>query len=110
MHPARPLMTPTSQEMPERDRAVTDVFTRRNGRTVPADTVLAALATLAEYTGSGGLVVLCGAKTVFWPDMEACDAECILPKGHAPEDLHVDETLGVWREGDLLTYRPEETP
>lgn len=89
---------------------MTDVFTHRDGRTVPTETVLEALARLAEYTGSGGLVVLCGATTVFWPDVEACDAECVLPKGHAPEDLHVDEILGVWCEDDSATYHPEETP
>lgn len=85
-----------------------DVFTHRDGRTVPADTVLAALGTLADYTGSGGLVALCGATTVFWPDDEACDAECVLPKGHAPDDLHVDETLGVWREDELTTFRRDD--
>lgn len=43
----------------------------------------------------------CGARTVFWPDEEACDAECALPPGHAGP--HEDETLGTWSEDDLLT-------
>jgi hypothetical protein len=44
----------------------------------------------------------CGARTVFWPDDEACDAECWLPAGHEGE--HEDEILGEapdlhWWEG-----------
>jgi hypothetical protein len=50
---------------------------------------------------------LCGAQTVFWPDVEACEAECILPVGHEPADVHEDEILGAWREEELTTYRPE---
>lgn len=56
---------------------------------------------------------LCGARTVFWPDVEACEAECVLPLGHEPGDVHEDEFLGEWNEGDLVTYhpaRPDEEP
>jgi len=49
---------------------------------------------------------LCGATTVFWPNVEACDAECILPRGHEPADVHEDQTLGEWREDDLPTEHP----
>lgn len=50
---------------------------------------------------------LCGAQTVFWPDVEACEAECILPRGHEPADVHEDEILGTWHESDLITYHPD---
>lgn len=49
---------------------------------------------------------LCGATTVFWPDDEACDAECILPRGHEPADGHRDEILGPWSEDELTTHHP----
>lgn len=49
---------------------------------------------------------LCGARTVFWPDDEACDAECILPRGHQPDDVHRDEILGPWSEDELTTHHP----
>lgn len=49
----------------------------------------------------------CGARAVFWPDDEACDAECSLPKGHKPEDVHSDEILGEWTEDELMTTRDE---
>lgn len=49
---------------------------------------------------------LCGATTVFWPEVEACDAECILPRGHEPADVHQDEILGRWSEDELTTHRP----
>lgn len=45
--------------------------------------------------------VACGAHAVFWPDVEACDAECILPLGH--EGPHRDAILGEWDEDDLPT-------
>lgn len=45
----------------------------------------------------------CGARTVFWPDDEACEAECSLPSGHEPADLHSDDVLGEWSEDELLT-------
>lgn len=45
----------------------------------------------------------CGATTVFWPDQEAIDARCVLPRGHEPSDRHRDEDLGEWSERDLLT-------
>lgn len=45
---------------------------------------------------------VCGARTVFWPDDEACDAECILPRGHRGTD-HEDAILGWWSEDDLPT-------
>ena len=44
---------------------------------------------------------LCGATTVFWPDVEACDAVCILAKGHQPANIHKDEVLGEWDEDDV---------
>jgi hypothetical protein len=59
----------------------------------------------------GGAVTeqqLCGARAVFWPDVEACDAECVLPSGHQPQDVHEDATLGTWTEDDLYTEHPEE--
>lgn len=43
------------------------------------------------------------ASTVFWPDQEACEAECILPKGHEPATKHEDEILGEWDEDELST-------
>lgn len=46
---------------------------------------------------------LCRASAVFWPDVEACEAECVLPVGHEPADQHKDEILGEWSEDDLLT-------
>ena len=49
----------------------------------------------------------CGATAVFWPEVEACDAECMLPRGHEPADVHKDEILGEWREEDLTTHHPE---
>lgn len=49
---------------------------------------------------------LCGATTVFWPEVEACDAECILPRGHDPADVHRDEILGAWSEDELTTHHP----
>jgi hypothetical protein len=52
----------------------------------------------------------CGARTVFWPDIEAIDAVCFLPRGHQPADRHEDEALGEWSESDLMTTHPEPTP
>jgi hypothetical protein len=49
----------------------------------------------------------CGATAVFWPEVEACEAECILPYGHEPADVHKDEILGEWCEEDLTTHHPE---
>lgn len=46
----------------------------------------------------------CGAKAVFWPDVEACEAECVKPRGHEPFDVHEDEILGEWHEDDVDTY------
>lgn len=48
----------------------------------------------------------CGATTVFWPEVEACDAECVLPRGHDPADVHEDEILGRWSEDELTTHHP----
>lgn len=48
----------------------------------------------------------CRAHTVFWPDVEAIDADCILPKGHG--EVHADLALGEWREDDLMTTYPDE--
>lgn len=38
----------------------------------------------------------CKETTVFWPDDEACDAECIREEGHEGE--HYDEILGEWED------------
>lgn len=43
----------------------------------------------------------CGARTVFWPDEEACDAVCYLPEDHEPAHIHQDEILGEWNEEDM---------
>lgn len=52
----------------------------------------------------------CGATAVFWPDDEACEAECIWPAGHGGTK-HMDEILGEWDESELLTNVPErDTP
>lgn len=48
----------------------------------------------------------CGAQATFWPDVEACEAECALPLGHQPAEVHEDETLGEWHEDDLPTHNP----
>jgi hypothetical protein len=48
----------------------------------------------------------CGARTVFWPDVEACDAECIRHRGHKGT-IHEDEILGTWDEEDMMTAHPE---
>lgn len=40
----------------------------------------------------------CRARTVFWPDDEACNAECCLPAGHDDPDRHYDQVLGYWLE------------
>lgn len=36
----------------------------------------------------------CGEVSVFWPDDEACEAECELDAGHAGP--HRDAVLGEW--------------
>jgi hypothetical protein len=46
----------------------------------------------------------CGATAVFWPDVEACGAECIRPAGHEPADVHEDAILGEWTEDELPTH------
>lgn len=51
---------------------------------------------------------LCGARTVFWPDVEAIDAVCIRPRGHEPANIHEDEILGEWNEEELLTFPAAE--
>ncbi|MFI8792591.1 hypothetical protein [Streptomyces sp. NPDC055105] len=48
----------------------------------------------------------CGARTVFWPEDEACEAECILPHGHAGL-VHEDKVLGEWDETDLTTFHAD---
>jgi hypothetical protein len=50
----------------------------------------------------------CGATTVFWPDVEACDAECSLPAGHEPANIHDDEILGEWDEDDMHTSHRDD--
>lgn len=52
-------------------------------------------------------MTICGARTVFWPDDECCEAECIRPVGH-PGTVHEDETLGEWDEDDMPTHYPTE--
>lgn len=49
----------------------------------------------------------CGAKTVFWPDVEGCEAECIMPAEHEPAEIHEDEILGEWNEDDMFTHHPD---
>lgn len=39
----------------------------------------------------------CGATTVFWPDVEARDAECIRLRGHGGT-VHEDAIMGEWDE------------
>lgn len=50
----------------------------------------------------------CGARTVFWPEVEGCEAECLL----APHEgtIHEDEILGEWDAEDMATITPEELP
>jgi hypothetical protein len=48
----------------------------------------------------------CGARTVFWPEEEHSDAECSLPRGHQPENVHEDEGLGEWSEDEMSTWWP----
>lgn len=48
----------------------------------------------------------CGARTVFWPEVEACEAECIRHRGHKGT-IHEDEILGDWDEEDMMTIHPE---
>jgi hypothetical protein len=43
---------------------------------------------------------------VFWPDDEACDAECIRHRGHKGT-IHEDEILGEWDEEDMYTTHPD---
>jgi hypothetical protein len=50
-----------------------------------------------------GATEICGARTVFWPDDEACEAECCLSKGHEPVDVHEDRILGEWSEDEMVT-------
>ncbi|MCD9903225.1 hypothetical protein LUR56_31235 [Streptomyces sp. MT29] len=57
--------------------------------------------------GGRGASDLCGARTVFWPDTEACDAECALAAGHGGT-VHWDEDLDEWDEDELLTTLPGE--
>lgn len=40
----------------------------------------------------------CGEVTVFWPDVEACDAVCVRAENH--EGDHRDEILGYWGRED----------
>lgn len=51
----------------------------------------------------------CGARAVFWPDDEACDAECVLDRDpkHA---RHEDEILGGWTDEELITSYPHDHP
>lgn len=49
----------------------------------------------------------CGARATFWPDDEACEAECMLPAGHEGT-VHEDEILGEWDEEELPTHRSDD--
>lgn len=49
---------------------------------------------------------LCGATSIFWPDEEACEAECVLPRGHVPANVHRAEILGKWEESDSAAAQP----
>ena len=49
--------------------------------------------------------LLCGATAVFWPEAEACEAECWLPADH-PGTRHQAEILGDWDEDELSTQLP----
>lgn len=51
--------------------------------------------------------MICGARSIWWPDEEACEAECCLPAGHEPTDVHEDNTLGEWTEDQLNTWWPQ---
>jgi hypothetical protein len=57
----------------------------------------------AAITEARETLGLCGARAVFWPDDEACDAECCLLLGHRPAGVHEDEILGEWDEDELPT-------
>lgn len=54
------------------------------------------------------LGVPCGATATFWPDDEACPAECLLPLGHEGT-THTDDILGDWTEDELNTHRRFES-
>lgn len=47
---------------------------------------------------------ICGATAIFWPEDEACEAECYLAPGHQPANVHEDKILGEWDEDELITY------
>ena len=47
----------------------------------------------------------CGARTVFWPEEDACDAACTWPPKHGGT-RHLDETLGSWDENEMPTSYP----
>lgn len=48
----------------------------------------------------------CGARTVFWPETEACEAKCIRHHGHKGT-VHEDVILGEWDEEDMNTIHPD---
>ncbi|HEY9367553.1 hypothetical protein [Streptomyces sp.] len=48
----------------------------------------------------------CAARAIFWPDVEACEAECIRPRGHG--GAHEDDVLGEWTDDELPTTYPDE--
>lgn len=48
---------------------------------------------------------LCTARATFWPDEEACEAECVRPTDHP--GLHEDDILGEWDEEELPTSYSE---
>ena len=64
-------------------------------------------AVIEEFAEYLRIKKLCLAATVFWPDDEACDAECELPKGHDPANVHRDPILGEWDEDEMNTWTRE---
>lgn len=98
---------------------MTVAFVRRDGTAVPSEDVLAALATLAEHTGTPALgdppdgvdpVTLCAVTAQMWEETHegvvSASLTCLLPHDGS-ENLHVDPALGVWDARDHDTYDPD---
>ena len=45
----------------------------------------------------------CDATTTYWPDVEAIAVRCVLPVGHWPFNVHLDEYGNDWDEERLMT-------
>ena len=43
----------------------------------------------------------CGARTIFWPGEDDCEATCEMPPHTGP--THFDPVLGGWDEDEMLT-------